>query len=868
MRSLISAVLRPFSSLHRSRLIRRWPLTILPALLIVFTLLFINWRLRSSFAPEEPFSTFALPYYQNFDDVPVNRWFMSGGKWLVDGGTLAQTDNSANLAKIFVPKWLAEGEPYQLAVELTLSESTKAAGVNFNAQYPEIQRDHERVYISREGEKLELLAGVADEAGGFQASARVAVPSAADTFKLDLLVHGTTYDVLIDDEPLLQNRPLTYFDGLVGLFAINGPTEFDDLSIEVLDDSFTLELSTVEPELATAVDVDEGQSLYASDFSEGMASGWVPFSGDWRVEEGRLTQFDASGFDFGIGYEGQTFQSYSVQTAFNHLSGTGGGLLFNMASPSQLKDAHVVRYSDRSDSVVYGYFDENGVYNTQGYSSVSAPAADEHTFKVVSGESSYDLYVDNQLIASAIPLVRNNGYIGLLTAKSTAAYSLIDVTASLSDPNANNSEAAVVLAEPAVATAEPVAAAAEPVAATAKPAAVAAEPTAVTTNISESSPNSAPGVAVVSGQTRSVETAAETTAETTASDSELSAVGLDGWVTISGQWGSSEEGNIIQAEKDGFDLATGFASETFSAVDLEVTIEHLDGVGAGLLFNMPAADALQGAHMVRYADWTDAIVWGYFDELGQFNGQGYAKIEPPAASAHRLRVVSGEGSYAVYLDGEQLAVDLPLFSESGHIGLITSKAEASFGSIRAASNGQPSASFTALASSNDFFGDIETISGEWLQEGTKLSQINEATYDFSISTGVYAGLYTLETEIALPDDPDLQDAGGGVLFHMPERSSRTGAHMVRFTGQDSLLWGYYDQDGIFVGQGREQLDVTGALNHKLRVAVDKDSYRIMVDDQEVALNVPLKQQEGWIGLVSYRGPVAFDGVSVTFGTEE
>jgi len=863
VRGRLAVVLRPIATLRRSPLIRRWPYTILPALLIVFVLVFINWRLRSRFAPEEPFSTFALPYYQPFDDVPVNRWFMSGGKWLVDGGTLAQTDNSADVAKIFVPKWLAEGEPYQLAVELTLSESTKAAGVNFNAQYPEIQRDHERVYISREGGKLELLAGVADEAGGFQASARVAVPSAADTLKLDLLVRGTTYDVLIDDEPLLQNRPLTYFDGLVGLFAINGPTEFDDLSIEVLDDSFTLELSTVEPELATAVDFDEGQLLYASDFSAGMAGGWVPFWGDWRVEEGRLTQFDGSGYDFGIGYEGQTFQSYSVQTAFNHLTGSGAGLLFNMASPSQLKDAHVVRYSDRSDSVVYGYFDENGVYNTQGYSSVSAPFADEHIFKVVSGESSYDLYVDNQLLASEIPLVRNNGYIGLLTAKSTAAFSQIDVAASLSDPNAKNGEAAVVPAEPAMATAEPVAAAAEPAAATPEPVAVAAEPTAVTANIAESSPNSAAGAVVVSGETRSVEAAAETTATV----SELSAVGLDGWVTISGQWGS-EEGKIIQAEKDGFDLATGFAGETFSAVDLEVAIEHLDGVGAGLLFNMPAADALQGAHMVRYADWTDAIVWGYFDELGQFNGQGYAKIEPPDGSAHTLRVVSGEGSYAVYLDGEQLVVDLPLFSNSGHIGLITSKAEASFGSIRAASNGQPSASFAAPAASNDFFGDIETISGEWLQEGTKLSQINEATYDFSISTGVYAGLYTLETEIALPDDPDLQDAGGGILFHMPERSSRTGAHMVRFTGQDSLIWGYYDQDGTFVGQGREQLDVTGALNHKLKVAVDKDSYRITVDDQEVALNVPLKQEEGWIGLVSYRGPVAFDGVSVTFGTEE
>jgi hypothetical protein len=849
-RGRLAAVLHPLAFLRRSRLIRRWPYTILPALLIVFALLFINWRLRSRFAPEEPFSTFALPYYQPFDDVPVNRWFMSGGKWRVNSGMLTQEDNVAEVAKIFVPKWLAEGEPYQLAVELTLTEDTQAAGVNFNAQYPEIQRDHERVYVSREGGQTELLAGVADEAGGFQASARVPLPAAADTLKLDLLVRGTTYDVLIDGEPLLQNRPLTYFDGLVGLFAINGPTEFDDLSIEVLDDSFSLELSTVEPELATAVEVDEGPSLYASNFSEGVADGWVPFSGDWRVEDGRLTQFDASGYDFGIGYEGQTFQSFTVQAAFNHLTGTGAGLLFNMASPSQLKDAHVVRYSDRSDSVVYGFFDEKGVFNSQGYSGVPAPAADEHVLKVVSGESSYDLYVDNQLIASEIPLFRNNGYIGLVTAKSTTAYSLIDVVASLTDPSTNNSEAAAeLLAEPPVATAEP------PV--------VVAEPTVVSANVAESRPTTAVGAVVSSGQTRTV----ETVEESAASDSEISAVGLDGWVTISGQW-DSEEGNIVQAEKDGFDLATGYADETFSSVDLEVAIEHLDGVGAGVLFNMPEADALQGAHMVRFADWTDAIVWGYFDELGQFNGQGYAKIDPPDGSAHLLQVVSGDGSYAVYLDGAQLASGLPLYRDSGHIGLITSMAKASFGSIQAASNGQPSASLTAPAASNDFFGDIETISGEWVQEGTKLSQINEATYDFSISTGVYAGLYTLETEIALPEDPDLQDAGGGVLFHMPERSSRTGAQMVRFTGQDSLIWGYYDQDGTFVGQGREQLSVTGQLIHKLKVAVDKDSYRIIVDDQDVALNVPLKQQEGWIGLVSYRGPVAFDGVSVTFGTEE
>ena len=139
------------------------------------------------------------------------------------------------------------------------------------------------------------------------------------------------------------------------------------------------------------------------------------------------------------------------------------------------------------------------------------------------------------------------------------------------------------------------------------------------------------------------------------------------------------------------------------------------------------------------------------------------------------------------------------------------------------------------------------------------ARLNPATYDFSISTGVYAGVYTLETAIALPDDPDLQDAGGGILFHMPERDSRTGAHMVRFAGRDELIWGYYDQNGAFVGQGREQLDADGPDDHKLRIAVDKDTYRITVDGQDIVQDVPLKQQEGWIGLVSYRGPVAFDG---------
>ncbi|NCF69969.1 MAG: hypothetical protein GWP61_28830, partial [Chloroflexi bacterium] len=96
-----------------------------------------------------------------------------------------------------------------------------------------------------------------------------------------------------------------------------------------------------------------------------------------------------------------------------------------------------------------------------------------------------------------------------------------------------------------------------------------------------------------------------------------------------------------------------------------------------------------------------------------------------------------------------------------------------------------------------------------------------------------------------------------------ERGNRSGAHMVRFTGRDGILWGYYGEDGSFVGQGRAELAQSDSISHTLEITVEKDTYQIEVDDEVVALNVQLKQPEGWIGLVSYRGPVTFEDVSVT-----
>ena len=82
-------------------------------------------------------------------------------------------------------------------------------------------------------------------------------------------------------------------------------------------------------------------------------AGWIPISGEWQVADGLLTQVDPTGYDYAIGYEGNTFQSYALQVSLAHLEGVGGGVLFNMPQPYQLNGSHMVRYSDGADAIFW-----------------------------------------------------------------------------------------------------------------------------------------------------------------------------------------------------------------------------------------------------------------------------------------------------------------------------------------------------------------------------------------------------------------------------------------------------------------------------------------------------------------------------------
>ena len=230
---------------------------------------------------------------------------------------------------------------------------------------------------------MELVAGYTGKDGKFIKQVTVPFDLDSDEYRLDLYVLGNTYTVQVNGQTLIDRRPLFYPNGLVGYHTL-GPARFDTLKI------------------TTAKTDDPGEQVYVSDFDQKPGgAGWVPFSGEWEIADGELVQANPAAQDAGIGFEGSAFEDYGLQVTFRHLTGAGGGLLFNMPSPYQLNGAHVVRYSDQADSVFWGYYDDQGLFTRQGFANADPPGTETHQLRVFVGSDSYDVYLDDQLLARA-----------------------------------------------------------------------------------------------------------------------------------------------------------------------------------------------------------------------------------------------------------------------------------------------------------------------------------------------------------------------------------------------------------------------------------------------------------------------------------
>ncbi len=765
-------------------------------------------------APDQPVTTYTMPYTQTFDDVNLKRWFSQSGVWTIRTGTLMQTVGGEEAGQMHIPLKTPEDTPYHASVFVTLKKDTRQAGLSFNSQYPELLAKQHRVYISRiNAETLELVAGYMDETGAFITQAQVPLTVNTTEFRLDVYVYSNSYLVQVNGQRLIENRPLFYKNGMIGFYAL-GSAVFDTYK------------------LTAAENQNPGDMVYTSDFDkEPGGAGWVPISGSWQIASKQMVQSDANFVDAAIGYETSTFENYTLRTTFNHLEGHGAGVLFNMPSPYSINGAHLVRYSDETDAIIWGYYDSKGVFTRQGFVDTAHPEKETRTLQVFSGTNSYDIFLDEEMIARDVPLVSIQGAVGLVTSRSSAAFANVEVFPLFGA----SSEPVVAMTRSTPAT--------EAANTPAPNATQTTAPTKQPTQIVESTPvkieaaggGQSPYSGVFEGKL---------------SDA--------GWRIINGDW-KFANGNFEQTKVDGFDFAAVYTKTAFKNFSIQTGFSHVEGSGGGILFNMPNIDRLAGASMVRYSDKRDnAIVWGYFDATGVYQNQGYADIPNAGADRHTLRVVGGESSYSIYLDDRLVVQAVPYKSgyNAGYFGLVTSQTHVIYDEVAVDGVG---AVFKGTYESMDGFTDQRIVSGKWTIENSKAAQTVTDVSDYVWNTGVQASEYSISAKISLPT---ASDSGGGFIIHMSERGTKNNSYIVRLKdGGEAIWWGSINDEGKFKGQGSAPIDSAGKT-FVLKLVVKLDTLSIYVDDVEVAREITISSQEGWIGLLAYGGVVTFEDVKL------
>ncbi|MBK6794431.1 MAG: hypothetical protein IPG80_18250 [Anaerolineales bacterium] len=764
-------------------------------------------------APEQPVTTYTLPYTQTFDDVNLKRWFSPSGVWTLRTGTLMQTVGGEEAGQLHIPLKVPEDAPYHVSVFITLKKDTKQSGLSFNAQYPDLIAKQHRAYIDRiNAETLELVAGYMDETGAFVTQARVPLSMNTTEFRLDIYVYSNSYLVQVNGQRMIENRPLFYKNGMLGFYAL-GSSVFDNYK------------------LTTADNQNPGDMVYTSDFDqEPGGAGWVPISGSWQIASKQMLQSDSTFTDAAIGYETSTFENYTLRATFNHLTGQGAGVFFNMPSPYSINGAHLVRYSDETDSIIWGYYDSKGVFTRQGFVDASHPGKEAHILQIFSGTDSYDIFLDEEMIARDVPLVSIQGAVGLVTSRSSAAFSDVEVF-----PLFGTTSNPVTANQPS-ATPQPTKAATQTTPTTAAPT---KQPTkavgATPTPIASIGGSDAPYRGVFDGKL---------------SDA--------GWKILNGDW-KFADGNFVQTKVDGFDFATVYTKTAFQNFSIQTGFVHVEGSGAGILFNMPSTERLAGGSMVRYSDKRDnAIVWGYFDENGVYQNQGYADVPNAGTDRHTLRIIGSEKTYSIYLDDRLIVQAVPYKSghNAGYFGLVTSRAHVTYDEVVVDGVG---AVFQGTYDSMDGFTDQRIISGKWTIENAKAIQTVSDVSDYVWNTGVQASEYTISAKISLPA---ADDSGGGFIIHMGERGSKNNSYIVRFKdGGKAIWWGSINDEGKFKGQGSAPIE-NSSETLTLKLVVKLDTLSIFVNDAEVAKEITISSQEGWIGLLAYGGPVTFEDVKL------
>lgn len=544
---------------------------------------------------------------------------------------------------------------------------------------------------------------------------------------------------------------------------------------------------------------------YTEDFATLDAVPYQEFGGDWSIRDERLVQVSTSGFDLSafVPLDIAPDQPYTFAATLQFLGGSpGGGLIFNAQQDTSRQQSHMLRFNvDAGDLyLIWGVFGDDSNFQGQGSSLLDLPPDTDtpQRLAVRVRSDAYDILWNERVLVPNIPLLYQGGTVGFLTAASQVAFD--DVVVAPLD------ETTTVEA---------------PVEPTTSPDTVAPTETAFVAGTQLATDN-------------------------------FEAVG-DGeslWSPLSGIW-SFRDGRYVQETTTDFDRITVYQRPLQRPYRVEVTMQHLEGLGGGLVFALPNPTERNGGAMVRYFE-ENVIAWGTFSDDGVFAGLDSSPVLSPGDSAQRLSVEVGAASFNVLLNGDALATNIPLGGEASdthYVGLTASQSAVAFDDF---------AIWNVNRITDRPAPDIRVASatGIWENDGAVIRQLDETPTDFVAGTGFRGEQYIVTLDITLP--PDRETVGAGLVFHMSARDAVSGGHMARLAdGGERIFWGRYDEAGVFSGSGNAALTPDDADRIELQLRILEGSYSLVVNGNTVVEDIPLERDEGWIGLLSFGGPVEF-----------
>ena len=558
-----------------------------------------------------------LPYFENFTDDTELEYNIINGDWALQDESIAQINPDFVDVVAAIPNLsLSDSAIYDFSADMTMIEGAKGGGLMFNMQRVDSVRGSHMLRLGQRADGNEyLIYGYFDENRAFVTQGTTQ-PLEYDTqTNLGISVNEQTYNILMNDQTIIRDIPLIYKGGRPGLVTWNSAVQFDNVTVTGPDG----ELGDVQ---VSTESVATGSLPMIEDFTGDTDHSFIEVGGNWQLQEETLLQLNTEVADIMAlvpDFVLDNSEQYVFSADMQILEGPkGGGLVFNTQNADSVRESHIVRFgsNDGNDYMIYGYFDENRSFNAQG--SAQPPAfSDEVNLGVSVSGSTYDILVNEEIVARDIPLAYLGGRVGLTTWNTSVGFDDISVVS----PFAEDSSAAADI---------------DPF----------ADPRPLNTYFE-----------------------ADLNGETDPSN----------WAIVNGDWEFAADG-IMHPNAEWFDNLIMHANE-FESYSFTTNMQMGEGEGgAGVAFNIPSTDSINGSHIVRYLG-NEVLTWGYFDNDGAYVEQGTIDVSSAADSVQQFEVRADGTNYSVRLNGQLLSESLPLYTTQGRVGFTSTLREVTFDDI-------------------------------------------------------------------------------------------------------------------------------------------------------------------------------------------